>query len=80
MLYVSNGFKEKILCPSSTTLDEGKPKVLEYLTCSVQHVSSPPVFVAVIHRPANAKLMDCDLVEVIERHSVGFTHRIIMEI
>ena len=76
MLYVSNGFEAKILCSSSTTLNEGKPKVPEYLMCSVQYGSSPPVFVAVIYRPPNSELINCNLVEVLERHSVGFTHRI----
>ena len=59
-------------------VDEGKPGVPEYIMCSIQQGTSPPVFVAVIYRPSDADLINSDLAEALEQHSVGFAHRIIM--
>lgn len=76
LLYIRNTYKAKY--SSSTRQDEGKPLVPEYLMCSVQQGSVPPVFVAVVYRAPNAKLINSDLADVLERYSVGFNHRIIM--
>ena len=78
MLYVHNTCKAEVLCTSSTTQDEGKPLVPEYIMCSVQRGSSPPVFVAIIYRPPDAELINCDLADALKRYSVGFTHRVVM--
>ena len=78
LLYVSNLWKAKILCTSATMVDDRKPGVPEYIMCSIQQGSSPPVFVAVIYRPPDAELINSDLAEALEQHSVGFAHRIVM--
>ena len=36
------------------------------------------MFVAVIYRPPDAELINSDLAEALEQHSVGFAHRIVM--
>ena len=46
--------------------------------CSVQHESSPPVFVTVIYRPPDAELIKSDLAVALKRYSVGFIHRVAM--
>ena len=78
LLYVHNTYKAKILCTSTTTQKKGKPLIPEYIMCSIQRGSSPPVFVAVIYRPPDAELINSDLVVALKRHSVGFAHRIVM--
>ena len=65
LLYVSNLWKAKILCTSATMVDEGKPGVSEYIMCSIQQGSSPPMFVAVIYRPPDAELINSDLAEAL---------------
>ena len=58
--------------------EKGKPLIPEYIMCSVQRGSSPPVFVAVIYRHPDAELINSDFVVALKRHSVGFAHQIIM--
>ena len=55
-----------------------KAGVPEYIMCSIQQGSSPPVFVAVIYRPPDAELINSDLAVTLEQHSVGFAHQIVM--
>ena len=78
LLYVHNTYKAKILCTSTTIQKKGKALISEYIMCSVQRGSWPPVFVAVIYRPPDAELINSDLAVALKRHSVGFVHRIVM--
>ena len=52
--------------------------VPEYIMCSVQQGSSPPVFMAVIYRPPDAELIDSNMSEALKQHSGGFAHRLVM--
>ena len=43
-------------------VNEGKPGVPEYIMCSIQQDSSPPVFVAVIYRSPDSELINSGLI------------------
>ncbi|OXU31577.1 hypothetical protein TSAR_005098 [Trichomalopsis sarcophagae] len=77
-LFVRNGLKINKLA-SSGTLGTGKPRIPEYLFCSVQRGDSPPVLLRVIYRPLKIPMQkNSDLFSVLRDLCGDFSHKIIM--
>lgn len=78
-LYVRNIYKITKLVTSYTTQGQGTPETPEYLFCSVQHGSSPPILVGVIYRPPRIQMQkSTELFDVLRSLIVEFSHKIIM--
>ena len=79
VFYVHNSLKAKILSRSNTTIPTGRPKIPEYMICSVQQGRDPAVLVAVIYRPPHIPFIKgSNLIDKLTTCVDDFSHKIIL--